>query len=137
MNTTVYSTHGRRVLPAPGDDRREVGLAKAPAVARGSALLTRELPGWPDALDVAALDMRSGRSCVLGQLCGSYHKGLRVLGLDRVSQAPREHGFTITAWTVRRDLSHWDGTQAAVEWASLDAEWRRAAASLRRPGSAR
>lgn len=60
-------------------------------VKRGVALLNERVPNWRACVDTASLDLGSGLACVLGQIFGSYEKGLATLGLT-ASQG-REYGF--------------------------------------------
>lgn len=95
-------------------------------VARGVALLDEKRPGWRDRIDLDALDMRSSRDCVLGQLYAdhedvdwphrtAFHVGATEL-LGDVEDAAA-YGFENGA--EFRDLD------AADEYAELTAEWRR------------
>lgn len=73
-------------------------------VRRGALLLDRHLQNWRDVLDLEALDMNDAQSCVLGQLFGSYTRGLVLLGLAAggggvgesvdAFQNSEDHGFT-------------------------------------------
>lgn len=49
---------------------------------RGARLLDRRCPGWYERIDITKLDMKSGQYCVLGQLFGSFMRGLRKLGIE-------------------------------------------------------
>lgn len=48
---------------------------------RGAALLDERLPGWRAEIDVDRLDLGNTCNCVLGELFGSYDRGLKMLGL--------------------------------------------------------
>lgn len=50
-------------------------------VQRGAELLDERLPGWRDEIDQDFLDLGNTCNCVLGQLFGSYDRGVKVLGL--------------------------------------------------------
>ena len=70
-------------------------------VERGAALLDAKQPGWAPRIDLVALDMSSGLTCVLGQLyAGGYDTGVEALGLGLNDPT---YGFvehTTTAWGV-------------------------------------
>jgi hypothetical protein len=59
------------------------------SVDNGAALLDERLPGWRAYVDADTLTLASGCDCVLGQLFGSYYKGLAVLDIDD----PARFGF--------------------------------------------
>jgi len=52
------------------------------AVYQGAKLLDAEKPGWAKEVDLRKLDMRSTRTCVLGQVYGAYHFGTDQLQLE-------------------------------------------------------
>jgi hypothetical protein len=67
--------------------------------ARGAAYLDDVDPGWHRRLDLGALALSDGGSCVLGQLHGTFRSGLGRARLFNVGSAPRAslspvaHGF--------------------------------------------
>lgn len=52
-----------------------------PAIDKGIALLDAKVPEWCAKMQLAHLDLALGRSCVLGQVFGSYYDGLKALGV--------------------------------------------------------
>lgn len=56
---------------------------------------------WVRHIDVSRLDIWSVVNCVLGQLFGSYAKGLAELGLD----SGIDHGFTDIGFTTTEHLT--------------------------------
>jgi len=68
-------------------------------VQRGAAYLDEMDPGWHRRIDPDALELESGRRCVLGQLHGEFRLGLgrsHVLSLSsapRASLSPVAYGF--------------------------------------------
>ncbi len=74
-------------------------------VAKGAARLDIVRPEWWTAIDLGSLNIRAYSACVLGQVFGSYDRGLRVLG-ERVRF---DEGFTLDAqadgqaWATLRD----------------------------------
>lgn len=62
-------------------------------VARGVALLDRELPDWRERVDVAELDMGSCTYCVLGYTFGTYVTGLFKAGI--VFEGGPHYGFEV------------------------------------------
>jgi hypothetical protein len=90
------------------DEQQSIGeatvdLADTPEVrvARGVALLDREVPDWRDRIDTDDLVMIDGDRCVVGQIERSlnpsvewaWSTGLDRLGLDMYSIDPHDHGF--------------------------------------------
>ncbi len=70
------------------------------AVDAGVAVLDQKNPGWRGQVDLDILDMHNTRSCVLGQLYGSYWDGLEVLtGLHWL-----DNGSQIRAWAIGHGL---------------------------------
>jgi len=74
----------------PLDEPREA------RVARGVALLDKNLPGWRTVVNPDILDMTSDTACVLGQLYGRYISGCSALGITAGVQATR-YGFNAVA----------------------------------------
>ncbi len=50
-------------------------------VSRGAELLDEKKPAWALMIDVDKLDIIDEANCILGQLYGTFHGGLRSLGL--------------------------------------------------------
>ena len=50
-------------------------------VRAGALFLDKKQPGWENEIDVGLLHMGSMKNCVLGQLHGSYERGLGKLGI--------------------------------------------------------
>lgn len=108
-------------------------------VKRGIALLEREYgPSWVDHIDLDRLDLRSGGSCVLGQLYGCYTDGLQVLwpelsaeadtdvdGWEKISAGVgHQHGFF--AASDRRDGCY----GPSQDWIALNEAWKDALTPL-------
>lgn len=79
---------------------RQITLENArQRAARGAAYLDKADPGWHRRLDLGALALGDGESCVLGQLHGSFRNGLGRARLfspgsaPRASLSPVAHGF--------------------------------------------
>jgi hypothetical protein len=69
----------------------------AERAAVGAALLDAEVPGWAKRIELEELDLGSPHRCVLGQLYGSYARGLSAVGLGWLRgtrDGSRERGFT-------------------------------------------
>lgn len=68
-------------------------------VRTGAALLDDKFPGWRELIDLRLLDVRSEFDCILGQLWGTYTRGLaevfpNIDFSDWQSKAvPRNYGF--------------------------------------------
>ena len=58
----------------------------------GARFLDRHLQGWADVIDIDALDLTSARTCVLGQLFGSFRAGVTALNI-RSESSRRRLGF--------------------------------------------
>lgn len=54
---------------------------------RGARLMDRAQPGWAALIDTGSLNIQSNLHCILAQLYGSYHEGLRELGIGRLRAA--------------------------------------------------
>lgn len=89
-------------------------------VARGTAWLDENRPGWIDEIDLDRLLMSSPCNCVLGQLYGNYFE---VIWGDPVAPRPpdgRSHGFNAY------DAYDLGGTASQLaEYDDLHAEWVR------------
>lgn len=59
----------------------------------GAMFLDQVVPGWADIVSPDTLALDTACDCVLGQLYGTYHDGLRTLALDGEDEAARL-GFT-------------------------------------------
>ena len=62
-------------------------------VASGANYLDVVAPEWVSKIDLGSLGMAWPKSCVLGQVFGSYETGLRRLGLDEAYA--QGNGFNI------------------------------------------
>ena len=60
-------------------------------VTRGAEMLDRQRPEWYREIDMARLNIASGKDCICGQLFGDYGVGARELG---VTGEPHNYGFT-------------------------------------------
>lgn len=60
-------------------------------VERGAALLDEKRPGWPEAVDLGRLNIRSTCDCIAGQL-GGFRETTQSLGLYGVTEDVM-HGF--------------------------------------------
>tara|TARA_B100002049_G_C16083708_1_gene378313 strand:+ start:1659 stop:2267 length:609 start_codon:yes stop_codon:yes gene_type:complete len=76
-----------------------------PRILDGADLLDKKKPGWWHKIDLEALDQRDESRCVLGQLYGNYHKGLRALALYQ-GQAV-DHGFNSRIFSHAGDTDAW------------------------------
>lgn len=56
-------------------------LQSQAAVKRGVALLDSKVYGWREMVDPSILDMNHWERCVLGQVYGTYCRGVEDLGL--------------------------------------------------------
>lgn len=68
----------------------------SPEVERGSAWLDRNLPGWRDDIDLALLDLKFGTRCIIGQLYGSWGRGMMLIGRRTTGEFytwSQQHGF--------------------------------------------
>ena len=113
------------------EPQKKYDAAVMERVKQGMALLEREYgPDWVEHITPDKLDLRSGASCVLGQVYGTYVDGLRTLwpGL-----AHRVDDEDMTWDTVSQTLGVEFGFFAdkAVgpsdhpeEWKALDAAWQ-------------
>lgn len=64
-------------------------------VARGAQLLDEHRPDWPLRIDVDQLQMKSGLTCILGQVFGRYDAGREALRLPYYQNKPALFGFDI------------------------------------------
>lgn len=60
---------------------REMDTTNETMVANGAKLLDSKIAGWWHQIDLEALHLSSCLDCMLGQLFGSYDKGLTDLGI--------------------------------------------------------
>ena len=74
----------------------------AEAVAKGIQLLDEKVPGWHERIDLRDFDMSSGARCVLGQIYGTYEKGLCELEL----WVGISHGFSSNRFVAMPTLTH-------------------------------
>lgn len=88
-------TQGKRMasLTITRDEPRDpAARMAAERVALGAALLSSRKPDWRNRINLNTLDIKSAHCCPLGQLYGSYARGLEKL-FDGDSNAARKHGF--------------------------------------------
>lgn len=79
------------------NDTSEATWGEIECVVRGAALLDEKYPRWWQEIDTVALDINSHRTCVLGQVYGSYYSGLEFLELsDAGTGVAVAHGFMPT-----------------------------------------
>jgi len=97
----------------PLDEPREA------RVARGVALLDKNLPGWRTVVNPDTLSLHSDTDCVVGQLYGSYPAGWPALGLTSRVQATR-YGFDAVSSDDWR--SAWNTPVDEIE--ALTEAWR-------------
>src|SRR5687767_14916509 len=86
-------------------------------VERGAQLLDRKRPRWFQEVDPSSLEINDIEKCILGQLYGNYHEGVRATcrrPLFVPNLVPAEHGFVATC-EFRRDIDK--------EFALLDQKW--------------
>ncbi len=81
------------------------------AVKKGVYLLDEQFPEWKQNINQDTLELSSGYSCVLGQLYGSYDRGLCIVGVEDAW----EYGFN---YPLNRD----DENSAAI-WRALNELW--------------
>lgn len=81
-----------------------------PCVVFGAKLLDSYNPEWFSQVDVNRLNLGSCYDCVLGQLFGSYAKGLNELGIPESGRF--EYGFSM------------DGFHPKEDWLALTNLWR-------------
>ncbi len=81
-------------------------------VARGAAWLDARKAGWLDRIDLAELEMASGKWCIAGQLWGLFPNRPKALA---------------AGWDFGLDVASYDRSQGAIrdEFRALTAEWRR------------
>lgn len=65
----------------------------------GARILDAYEPAWPERIDCTRLNMLNPWRCVLAQVYGDYHQGLRALGIDVRDNVARStfaitHGFS-------------------------------------------
>jgi hypothetical protein len=88
-------------------------------VARGVAMLDREVPGWHDRIVTETLNLEICYHCVFGQLfIGNYAEGEAVMFSDygNPSEASAAHGFTLG------DQDPDDDSEEKL-WHTLTEEW--------------
>ena len=87
----------------------------------GAAKLTQQAGGngWALKVDLTKLDMSDCRYCVLGQVSGTYYRGLCALGMeDSDTQERSQLGFT-------------SKYGSEISFTDLDQAWRRVIRELR------
>lgn len=73
------------------------------SVERGVALLDADHPGWEAKVSIRSLRIWNVHACILGQVYGSYDRGLRVLDLD----GGRQYGFNPPVFHGERTENRW------------------------------
>lgn len=79
----------------------------ASRITAGAKLLDRNVSGWEDRIDLDKLDLSTHDCCMLGQLFGSYSKGLEDLNIGN----PSRYGFftgTTHGPRTQRDFLQYD-----------------------------
>lgn len=67
-------------------------------VAKGAALMDKELPGWEQKIDLDRLDLGDFRCCIIGQAHPRqfYHEALHELFQTKNAiQLSQDHGFSV------------------------------------------
>lgn len=96
-------------------------IARARALAGAQKLTAHEKGGgWAGRVNLKTLEVDSCTTCVLGQLYGTYYRGLMELGFEDSDLDRQECGFTLRA-----------GDTSGVTFADLDAAWRKIIRELR------
>lgn len=72
---------------------------------QGAIFLDNRAAHWEECVDTNLLKMESCFHCILGQLYGTYSKGIKALGLDLIDE--KQLGFTT-------DMN---------DWIELDCHW--------------
>lgn len=82
----------------------------------GTALLNVRCPAWTNAILLETLDMQFSETCMLGQVFGSYDRGMSSLKLTEESAV--EFGFKLHPFELSKGIQIWN------------TEWRHALQSL-------
>jgi hypothetical protein len=82
--------------------------------AAGAALLDQMRPGWANVINLNRLDLRGEYCCVLGQLYGSYSKGVQqVFGEQLTREGALGHGFNQMSAPIDTYVQRWEALNAA------------------------
>jgi len=76
----------------------------AQRAARGAEFMDRVRPGWFNEIRLDDLEMLSLKDCILGQIYGSYSRGLLTVGLNSLWM-PVRYGFALVlvfSWRLTR-----------------------------------
>ena len=94
----------------------------AERVLAGRLLLDKKYPGWREKINVDRLRMEDERNCLLGQLFGTFRKGLAALGLDIGKPCAHLYGFT-----AEQDVADFSTGKRKERWLvtfeDLDKAW--------------
>jgi len=89
----------------------------------GWELLDNKVPGWRDKINKDKLRMDDERNCLLGQLFGTFRKGLAALGLDIGKPCAHLYGFT-----AQQDVADFSTGKRKERWLvtfeDLDKGWK-------------
>lgn len=98
-------------------------------VPNGERLFDSSAPSWYGRIDLNKLDMRNAKFCMLGQIDGSFHRGMSIHQLGADPQTAAHYGFTVP-------LEFW-GPNVSHEFALLTNFWKqRVRARLNRVSAA-
>jgi hypothetical protein len=75
-------------------------MTEANRAAAGASFLDQQSPGWHRQMDTGSLNIARSDRCALGQLYGSYHRGLQVTG---TASRSAELGFAASGSTGNPD----------------------------------
>jgi hypothetical protein len=88
-------------------------------VERGAAMLDVQYPGWYKRIDQRVLDMEVSSCCVIGQVCGSYHKTFgrdaKTIDIWGTQVDPVQCGFALPNGV--------DDGYDRQEWSTLQETW--------------
>ena len=79
-------------------------------VEAGARLLDREIPGWEKLINIEGIDISYERSCILGQLHGTFDRGFQIHFGRQFSWSNKnvrlafEHGF-MTSIVMNEELT--------------------------------
>lgn len=92
-------------------------LSYAQRVANGATLLDSKEPGWAGTVNLDTLDIVDVFVCVLGQVFGSYIRGLDVLAdvPDFNNMSAADHGFSLYDWEAFEDYDDRSEADALFE----------------------
>jgi hypothetical protein len=101
----------------------------AERVSAGIALLDEKAPGWRDKINLATLNIRNTRECILGQVFktgedswqSGYDAGCEILGLEGCSCCSGTAELAPVTYGFDADFSE----DVDVEFDELQTEWER------------